>query len=65
MSMQENVSVQIKASLKEKIQALACMERRSLEDETLCLIDNGLAVFETWEKLFCTEQNSAGRPPMI
>jgi hypothetical protein len=60
MFMQEFVSVQIKAPLKEKIQDLACIERRSLEDEAFCLIQNGLELFETREKLLCEEQTSAG-----
>jgi hypothetical protein len=49
--MQETLlSIQVEPSFKEKIEALARAERRSLEDEAACLVENGLRVFEGWEE---------------
>jgi hypothetical protein len=41
-----SLDVQLKIPLKKKLEALAGAERRSVENQTVCLIDNGLAVFE-------------------
>ena len=42
----ENMTVQLKIPLKKKLEALAGAERRSVENQTIRLIENGLAVFE-------------------
>jgi hypothetical protein len=44
--MSELVSLQLETPLREKVELLAHAERRDLENEALCLIENGLAVFE-------------------
>jgi hypothetical protein len=46
-AMQETlISIQVEPSLREKVEALARAERRSVEEETAYLVENGLRVFE-------------------
>jgi hypothetical protein len=42
--------VQLTAPLKQKLETLACYERRTLENQTVCLIENALRLFEGWGK---------------
>ncbi|GHV72968.1 hypothetical protein AGMMS49940_02700 [Spirochaetia bacterium] len=47
--MQETlISIPVEPSLKEKVEALARVERRNLEEETTYLVENGLRAFEGW-----------------
>ena len=40
------LTVQLKLALKKKLEALARAEQRTLENQTIRLLENGLAVFE-------------------
>jgi hypothetical protein len=61
--MREKISIQMEVPLKEKLKVLACAERRSMKDEAICLIENGLEIFETQEWLNRENKKSTAGDP--
>jgi predicted transcriptional regulator len=45
-----DLSIQMKPGLKERLEAIAQVERRSPEDEAAYLVETGVRALEGWEK---------------